>query len=479
MAYKYAENTHAELTAELNRLREVARQSGKKKDIKKADKFYKKIVKKGWDPENLNPVEEPEGPPEDVSYEDWMDSITAPIMSETENWRDMPEDSKGHKLGKMFEEIYGTQERMREVEKNWRESGGEGLSPQMQALTEGREDAEEVRRALGIDPTHAFDTTLEENSDRLTEMGGMWDEMKDDVVADSAQRADAREAEWNEFGPVGERYSAQEKAMSGRMSSMGGAGFANEYGGNTKKFLSTLMDGVKDDSELAQSAENNLLLATQGKLTGSDSEWMYNQMAARKPYVDDILRGVKEAAGAQRGIGGGRLQRELSEQGTRAYDDIAARLADMQSAQAAKASDYVAGKRAQNVNLAGTAAGMQSNVTSANLAANAQLASHMTNMTNLRANQDATLHSMRREPLELGMSVDQAKLNNWVNQLSAESEDKTRTIETFKDPIESATEAAASYGDALNATLGPEMTDAAKKAERLKKKHRPQMEAWI
>ncbi len=441
---------------------------------KSAGKYLKKMSKNfGFVPDKVRAdVAAAQQPapenPQPVSYDEMWTRIKNPLMAEMENWYTNNRDKSGHVLADTMYQSMQAPAEMEAYERAWREQGGEGLSPQMQAYMEDRQRSEEVRQAMGIDPTHAYDAYSGGTRQQIGDQANRWQQGVDDVNADTAARKARLEADWGAHGPGGSRYGALDDQTTARLGQMGGAGYHGENQDNTIDNLNALMQGVQDQSQLSGGVNDMLTAATRGELTAPGAAWLDSQVAARKPVVDDMLRQVKEQAGAQRGIGGGRFAKQLADTGQRAYDDIFAKLNDIQQQTANQAVDFQTSKRGQDINLAQLGANMQGNVSGTQMNANQAAGNYVGNMARLGMEQENMLHGMAKEPLENQMAVDQATLNNMYEQLKFDEREKDRTIETHVDPYDAMMEDVMAYRELLNMDLGKEtkLSKAQKKAKK-------------
>jgi hypothetical protein len=218
-----------------------------------------------------------------------------------------------------------------------------------------------------------------------------------------------RMAQYEQFGPLGEKYSGTEQGMIDRLQGIGAD--QSEFGGNVKKFM---QDIALDKSGLQNQLEGQYGTALSGGLTDADSEFLQRSLAARMPAFEDSLRAVREAAGQQRGLGGGRVQDSLRKMGEQFNAQSLADIAQMQSDMTRRASDYVPTIRGQDINLTDIAAGLQKDMSGKELAAQGQLGGHLQGMGNLQSRQDDQRLEQAR--------FDQDRMNQQIQNAMRQSE---------------------------------------------------------
>ena len=168
-----------------------------------------------------------------------------------------------------------------------------------------------------------------------------------------------------------------ERRETGLLDRLEGLGDPNKLGGNVQNIFSGLQQG---DTDLEKQINQNALTSLQGGLTAPQSQFADAARAARLPAFQDTLRSVKEAAGQQRGIGGGRFQKQLQRLGSDFQNQSLADITALQQQAATQAPDIASIRRGQDINLTGIAAGLGQSAQGTQLGAAGQLGNQLTNI---------------------------------------------------------------------------------------------------
>jgi hypothetical protein len=230
------------------------------------------------------------------------------------------------------------------------------------------------------------------------------------------------------------------------------------------------MSGVQDQSDLSQGVNTMLTDATQGKLTAPESEWLKNQMAAMEPYIQDSQRSIKEAAGAQRGIGGGRLNKQLAENDDKMRQNLLARLSDMQAGTANQAVGFQTNKRGQDISLANLGAGMQNNVAGIQQGATGAQGQWAGQRSAADFAREQANRTMMTQPLTNITGAQDRYLTNRGTQMGALDKDKDRLIDTFVNPLDKAIDNVMDIQEFRDWQPGRKLTRKARKQQRAQQK---------
>lgn len=284
-----------------------------------------------------------------------------------------------------------------------------------------------INKAMGMvnDPNRLNDTVAGLQNEKVTSgidnLGSSTDNYFDDLEKSGS--------------PFGGRYAGEEMDMMQNLNRLGNKEYSSELGGNVQNLLKDIQ-GTKSD--VGKAADANVIAAMGGNLTDPDSQYY---QAVSKQYDtagDDAMRRVREAAGQQRGIGGGRLNRQLAETGQRISDQKMAELSGLQKSMADQGLGYATTERGQDIDLTQTAAGLGSKVADVNLNAAGQVGNQLgragdlslaQNQFSYQQEKDRTTAQIQRDQWEkeFGNTMNQQQIGN-MSDLTGQSFDNTMAI---------------------------------------------------
>jgi hypothetical protein len=337
----------------------------------------------------------------------------------------------------MVDKMRAASEEIANIQKEWTDAGNPGQAPQIGEMKAERLQLEQNAKDLGFSPGMEFDDWRDDQNALIEQYGADWKEHTGDLNEQLEADRLRMQEEFQESGSLG-KYAGLGEDVAQRQSEMMGRDFQGEFQGNTVDNLAALKAGVEEDTALSGGVQDMLTASTRGELTSPESAWLKSQMDAREPYIQDAQRSITEAAGAQRGIGGGRLNKQLADNEGRMRGDILAQLNDLQAKTSAQAVDYQAGRRGQDVSLANLGAGMQGNVANIQAGATAGQGAFAGQRSAADYQREQDNRTMLTQPLTNRMGTDQAILGARNTQQGALQQDKNFQAEFFENPMDKA-----------------------------------------